>query len=91
MPSLFKCLGICLDISNILSLDSLFQACKGSIDSIPLVSRNLVAIVFKILLGLEAKRISTIDLIDSLLLSLVGSLIGLSLITHSLDFILAKS
>ena len=82
---------MCLDISDILILDSFLQACESSIDSIPLVSRNLVTIVLEILLGLESERISAVDLVNSLLLGLVGSLVGLGLITHPLDFILAES
>ena len=91
LPCFFESLGICLDISDILILDSLFQACESSIDSIPLLCRNLVAVVLEVLLGLEAESIGIIDLVDSFLLSLVGSLIGLGLVTHPLDFIFAQS
>ena len=91
LPCFFESLGICLDISDILILDSLFQACESSIDSIPLLCRNLVAVVLEVLLGLEAESIGIVNLVDSFLLSLVGSLIGLGLITHSLNLILTQS
>ena len=91
LPCFFESLGICLDISDILILDSLFQACESSIDSIPLLCRNLVAIVLEVLLGLEAESIGIVNLVDSFLLSLVGSLIGLGLITHSLNLIFTQS
>ena len=91
LPCFFESLGICLDISEILILDSLFQACESSIDSIPLLCRNLVTVVLEVLLRLEAESIGIVDLVDSFLLSLVGSLIGLGLITHPLDFILTQS
>ena len=91
MPSLLERLRICLDVRYVLSLDSLLQACESRIDSIPLVCRNLVTVILEILLALEAEGVSIIDLVHPFLLCLVRSLIGLGLVTHPLDLILAEA
>ena len=65
---------------------SIFKALKGVFDCSLLVGGDSCAKFFKLLLSLEDYGICLVQLVDTLLFSLVGSCIGGSLVFHTLDF-----
>ena len=77
--------------SYVLRLHGLLQVCAGAFDGALLVGRNLVAVLLEILLGLEYHSVTVVYLVYALLGLLVRSLIGLGLVTHPLDFLLAQA
>ena len=88
---LVESLGILVDVSDILTLHSFLKTSDISLHVRLHVSRNLIAILLEELLSLEAKSVSVVDLVDSLLLGLIGSLISLGLVTHPLDLLVRKT
>ena len=55
------------------------------------VGGYLVAVLLKVLLALEDEGVGGVDLVDLLALGLIGGLVGLGLVTHPLDLVLAQS
>ncbi len=70
---------------------SLFELAESTLDSRLLVSGNLITVLLQLLLGGEDVRIGCVDLLDTLLLLLVLSLVSLSLIAHTLDLLLGQT
>ena len=91
MPSGLKLSVVLVDVSEVLSLHCLLELVLGLFDGCLLVSRDLVAVLLEVLLCLEAHTVGIVDLVDTLLLSLVSSLVSLSLIPHPLDLSVRKS
>ncbi len=101
MPSLFKSLGcrvklvggdgaagIVLVLCYLVCIAQLLQC---ALDVALLVCGNLVAIVLEVLLALEYHCIGGVNLVHKLLARLVGSLVGLGLVAHLLDFALGQA
>ena len=91
MPSCLEFRVVLLDITHILVLDSLLEGVAGILDCRLLVSREFVAIVLKVLFGLEYHSIGVVDLVNPFLLSPVGLLVSLCLILHPLDFLITEA
>lgn len=91
LESLIEGLGIPVDVSEILALDSLLKGGDICLDLGLDISGNLIAIVLEELLSLEAKGISVVDLVNPLLGGLVSGLVGLGLIPHPLDLSVRKT
>ena len=91
MPCRFEFAVVLVDIRDVLTLDSLFKTVQSGLYRAFLVGRDLVAVLFQVLFGLEAHGVCIVDLVDPFLFCVVGSLVGLGLVTHPLDLVFAQS
>ena len=91
MPSSLKLRIVPVDISDILLVHGFLQTVASALNGTLLLCRNLIAIFLKVLLSLEDHCICIVDLVNPFLLSLVGLLVGLGLITHSLDLLITQT
>ena len=88
VPGLFEFLVELVDISDVPGLDSLLEGVVGLFDSLFLLCGNLVTLVLEILVSLESHSVGGVYLVSHFLGSLVGFLIGLGLVTHTLHLFL---
>ena len=84
-------LAVVVDVGKVLSLDCILEGCNVLLYILLYIGGHFVAVVLEELLGLEAECIGVVDLVNALLLRLVGCLVGLGFVAHPLDFLVGEA